>query len=309
MMIERADFDDLVNQAMQMPGHQSMRPVIEKELLHFDILFALERERLLDELVFQGGTSLRLCHGSSRFSEYLDFVGGPDFSSHSVSDIKTCIEHYVARRYQLAVSVKQPSELRADPYYAGIRVDKWQISVVTAPERRDLPKQRVKLEIANVPAYTREPHTLNANYPFLPDGYRDLLIITESLDEVMADKLIALVNNEKYVRHRDIWDLQWLSQQGASPNIELVKKKLIDYSVEGYTSKARRLQERLPDIIAGQPFRNEMRRFLPASVLERTLDQPKFTHFLIRETHALLGQVVDTLDGQASTGPEHDFTL
>ncbi len=38
-----------------------MRPVIEKELLHYDILYALDEARVLDNLVFQGGTSQRLC--------------------------------------------------------------------------------------------------------------------------------------------------------------------------------------------------------------------------------------------------------
>ncbi|HET6629122.1 MAG TPA: nucleotidyl transferase AbiEii/AbiGii toxin family protein, partial [Woeseiaceae bacterium] len=45
------------------------RPVVEKELLHYDILFALDTEGLLDPLTFQGGTSLRLCYGAQRFSE------------------------------------------------------------------------------------------------------------------------------------------------------------------------------------------------------------------------------------------------
>nr|CDQ33761.1 hypothetical protein BN993_03208 [Virgibacillus halodenitrificans] len=43
---ERVNFDELVARAMAQPGRAAMRPVIEKELLHLDILFALERERL-----------------------------------------------------------------------------------------------------------------------------------------------------------------------------------------------------------------------------------------------------------------------
>lgn len=34
-----ADFDALVAMAMAVPGRTHMRPVIEKELLHYDILF------------------------------------------------------------------------------------------------------------------------------------------------------------------------------------------------------------------------------------------------------------------------------
>ena len=69
------DFSALVNKAMTQSGPIHMRPVIEKELLHYDILFSLDRKGLLDLLTFQGGTCLRLCYGASRFSVNLDFVG------------------------------------------------------------------------------------------------------------------------------------------------------------------------------------------------------------------------------------------
>ena len=80
-MIEQTDFMTLVDQAMSLPGRAKMRPVIEKELLHYDILFTLDNKGLLDKLTFQGGTSLRLCYGASRFSEDLDFAGGRNFAS------------------------------------------------------------------------------------------------------------------------------------------------------------------------------------------------------------------------------------
>jgi predicted nucleotidyltransferase component of viral defense system len=72
-------FDELVAMAINQGGAAAQRPVIEKELLHFDILFCLDEAGLLDRLTFQGGTALRLCYGSNRLSEDLDFAGGEDF--------------------------------------------------------------------------------------------------------------------------------------------------------------------------------------------------------------------------------------
>lgn len=66
---------------MRVKQFSHMRAVVEKELLHYDLLFVLDRGGLLDNLTFQGGTALRLCYGSSRLSEDLDFLGGKDFSS------------------------------------------------------------------------------------------------------------------------------------------------------------------------------------------------------------------------------------
>lgn len=304
------DLGRLVELAMQDPTRSAMRPVIEKELLHFDILFILEREGLLDMLTFQGGTCLRLCAGSPRFSEDLDFAGGHGFKRKDAARIKECIQDYLSKRYGLEVTVKAPKELREeDLRYAEFRVDKWQVALVTAPARPDIKKQRIKVEIASIPAYTQEPSRILVHYPFLPDGYSDLLVVAESSNEIMADKLVSLVNTQKYVRYRDIWDLQWLRQQGATPDLDLLQRKIADYSVEDYTGKARSMIDRLPEIISGPEFRGEMTRFLPADTLARTLDHPLFGEFLAREMRSMFGGVLTKLEGPEASSPGPEFTL
>ncbi len=115
-------FSTLVTKAMAASGHAHMRPVIEKELLHYDILFSLDREGLLDLLTFQGGTCLRLCYGSARYSEVLDFVGGPEFNSLRLMSMKDCLEQYICRRCAIEVDVKEPRDLRNEPEYAHLKV-------------------------------------------------------------------------------------------------------------------------------------------------------------------------------------------
>lgn len=288
-MTSTVEFNDLVERAMHAGNRSHLRPVIEKELLHYDILFALDKDGLLDLLTFQGGTSLRLCYGSQRFSEDLDFVGGKDFATAQLLNMKSCIERYVGERYGMEVTVKEPKELVQEPEYRHVQVHKWQIRVVTAPKKRDLPKQMIKIEVANIPAYTRVPQLLRSNYDFLPDGYDDLVILVESLDEIMADKLVSLVDCTAYVRHRDIWDLHWLQQEGAKFDGELVRNKLKDYAATDYKGKAARLIGRLPDIIHGKEFLDQMSRFIPLEVQERTLLKEKFLTLLGNETGKVLG--------------------
>lgn len=280
MMIESVDFKSLVDQVMKDAALGHMRPVIEKELLHYDLLYALDKESMLDGLTFQGGTSLRLCYGGSRFSEDLDFAGGVDFTSRKLADMKICLEDYLSKRYGLEITVKEPASLKQDPMYAELKIDKWQIGITTSPDRRDLPKQRVKLEVANIPAHTKTARPLVRNYEFLPDGYEDLLIMVETRDEIMADKLFSLPATERYVRNRDIWDLAWLAQRGAEVDSELVKQKMVDYRLDDYPVRLDKMLARIPGIIAGKSFHDEMKRFLPADVYERTLGQDKFQTYL-----------------------------
>ena len=127
----------------------------------------------------------------------------------------------------------------------------------------------------------------------MPDGYSDTLILTETLDEVMADKIISLPATTKYVRHRDIWDLAWLQQQGAQLNIDLVRNKIADYKLDEYGAMLSGLIERVPGLVISDEFNDEMKRFLPTDVFDRTLAQEKFQVYL-RNTLVKLFRSVET---------------
>lgn len=288
-------FESLVNHAMADKGRSHMRPVIEKELLHYDILFILDKENLLDDLIFQGGTALRLCYGASRFSEDLDFAGGLDFQTKKLILMKDCLEDYLSKRYGLEVQVKEPKDLEQLPENRGVNVSKWQIRVLTHPERRDIPKQMIKLEVANIPAYTKEIRPLHHNYSFLPDGYNDILILTESLEEIMADKLIAFVNCTGHIRHRDLWDFRWLKQQNAHLNAALIHHKITDYKIENYSKKLNDSISQISSIIHSSEFKAQMSRFIPIEAQERTLQKDKFYDFLTTEITELFNQLKNSL--------------
>ena len=77
--VEPFKYKAMAAQIVSAEGMGNLLPVVEKELLHYRILDAMMREGFFSSLVFQGGTSLRLCHGSPRYSEDLDFAGGTSF--------------------------------------------------------------------------------------------------------------------------------------------------------------------------------------------------------------------------------------
>jgi predicted nucleotidyltransferase component of viral defense system len=240
---------------------------------------------------------LRLCYGGNRFSEDLDFAGGVDFSAAKLSKMKDCIERYIGARYGLEVTVKEPALLKEDPKYTELKINKWQIAIVTAPKRKDVPKQKVKIEVANIPAYTKEPLPLTKNYDFLPDGYDDMLVLTETLDEILADKLVSLSATQRYIRYRDLWDLPWLMQQGAKLNAELIKQKVNDYKIPEFDNLLNARIQSLPDIINDGKFSQEMRRFLPTDVFNRTLATDKFNVYLTNTLTKLHNELSRSLSG------------
>lgn len=145
------DLEELAGNIASKVDGARLTPVIEKEIVHYEIIRSLGRNGLLQDITFQGGTSLRLCYGSQRYSEDLDFVAGDKFDSLPLDDFSRTLRCDLLRSYDTEVSVREP-KIANDLDGVGMR--RWTVSVNTNIARPDLPKQRIKLEIAFVPAHT-----------------------------------------------------------------------------------------------------------------------------------------------------------
>ena len=101
-------FDQLVDEAIKNQQHLvPLRMVVEKELLHHDILRVLSSSGLLARLTFIGGTCLRACFGSHRLSEDLDFTGGAEFSRDSLSAMAQVLKGSLMDKYGLDVMAQR----------------------------------------------------------------------------------------------------------------------------------------------------------------------------------------------------------
>ena len=120
-------FDQLVDVALRTRADlASLRPVVEKELLHHDILREVSEAGLLAGLTFIGGTCLRTCYGSARLSEDLDFTGGSDFRRGDLAGLATILTDRLQTRYGLPVRVSEPGK-------SGGNVSTWKLVIETRP--------------------------------------------------------------------------------------------------------------------------------------------------------------------------------
>lgn len=306
----KVNFTELINYIIDNSDYAAQRSVVEKEVLHYDILQALDAGGLLNTLVFQGGTSLRLCRNSNRLSEDLDFAGGVNFCSAQLEKIKVCLESALSERYGLHVRVKQPAELCAEPDFENIKVSKWQISIETSPGTKSIPRQKIKIEIANVPAHTNEILPIRENYPTIGQGRVPVLLRVETLDEILADKVVAYPMSTKKIRYRDIWDIAWLMQQGAQLDPQLVKEKLKDYKVADiYPPLLAAAIEKLSDVVKSKAFSDQMVRFIKPSVVKATLEKPGFTAYLTNENHKVFNAMYRELFPQPVPGNGSDINF
>lgn len=285
-------FDQLVDHALKAKADLApLRVVVEKELLHHDILREMSSAGLLDGLTFIGGTCLRACYGSSRLSEDLDFTGGQDFNRETLALLGKVLVANLQRKYDLRVEV-------AEPVRESGQVDTWKLRVVTQPEQRDLPAQRIHIDICAIPSYDRRPMMLRNLYE-VDMGTAGLIIQAQSREEILADKLLAFALRPNRLKNRDLWDIAWLKQQQVELPLDLIPKKIVDHrqSVGSFTAQLTSRRELLRTNPALRvDFVSEMKRFLPVQVVTETVENPDFWRYLAD----LVGSEADRVAGYLS---------
>ena len=270
-------FDQLVDEALKNQRDLApLRMVVEKELLHQDILRVLSGAGLLARLTFIGGTCLRACYGSNRLSEDLDFTGGADFNRDSLMAMAQVLVTSIKTKYGLEVEVSEPVRETGN-------VDTWKLKMQTRPGRKELPAQRINIDVCAIPSYQPRPMLLLNPYG-VEMGTGGLIVQAESREEIFADKLVAFALRPNRIKHRDLWDMAWLHQQAVKLPMDLVPVKLRDQHCEPVQFlrllDARR-QSLQTDAGLATGFRQEMRRFLPAELVARTVEQAAFWNFLV----------------------------
>jgi len=269
-------FDQLVDQALDNhPEWSPLRVVVEKELLHHDIIRELSKAGLLTQLTFIGGTCLRACYDSNRLSEDLDFTGGYNFDKKSLDDLSKVLKQTLQRKYNLSIEVSEPRLFTSN-------VNTWKVRIITHPAMKHIPIQRINIDICSIPSHDRKPATLIDHYG-VDMGTQELVIQVESKEEIYADKMIALAFRSGRIKNRDLWDIVWLNQKNVQLSMKLIKLKLNDRR-KSFSEFIGKINQRL-DSIQSDPktaadFVSEMVRFVPRQVAERTLDNPEFWPYL-----------------------------
>lgn len=269
-------FDQLVGEALRSRGDlTTLRPVVEKELLHHDILRELSGAGLLTSLTFIGGTCLRACYGSPRLSEDLDFTGGSGFKKEDLSALAVVLTERLQTRYGLPVRISEPVK-------TGGNVSTWKLTIETRPEQRHLPVQRIHLDICAIPSHAPRPMMLRNLYG-IDLGTSGLILQAQGREEILADKMVAFVFRENRIKNRDLWDIAWLVQQGVSLPVELIPVKIRDHQRE--EDEFVSLLQSRSDALKADPrlredFLKEMRRFLPAAMVRDTLENRSWWMYL-----------------------------
>jgi len=230
------------------------RKYIFQEEMQKAVLTALAIKGCFNNLVFQGGTALRLFYGNPRFSEDIDLVLKEGEKDYNLSSLLPQIEQFTHDTFPFLDLVELKTQ-KTEP-------DLQRFILTT---RSDVPDQnlRVHIELAFFPSYRNSPKILD--YPPI----QPVVNVEESL-EILADKVCALALRP-YLKGRDLWDIYYLNKE-RSIEIEwdLVQKKVQDYKV--LVSELEKRFQRAREKIKSEGVSildNELDRFLPKHVLDQ----------------------------------------
>ena len=184
------------------------------EKFEIEILYRLNSGRILEKLVFGGGTMLRLCHELNRYSADLDFwltktVDFEEFLKRICSQLE--VEYEITDRQNKHFSLLV--EVRSSDH----------------PKRLKL---EIRKEIRN--------WDMEKSIAFSKFSNRQVLLNSHTLIQTMINKIEALINRGEI---RDAFDIEFLLRKGiALPKIteknrNLLKEKINSFGMSDFKVK------------------------------------------------------------------------
>jgi predicted nucleotidyltransferase component of viral defense system len=162
-----------------------VRDLIKHEQFELEVLDRLNSGRFLTDLIFGGGTMLRLCHGLARYSVDLDFWVTKDIDW---SNFHGRLEKYLLQYYTLSDSVNKRFtilfELKAPLYPRVLKIE--------------IRKEVKKIKTVSSIAYS-------------PNSTVQVLMKTVALEAMMKSKIEAFLNRDEV---RDAYDIEFLLKRG-----------------------------------------------------------------------------------------------
>jgi predicted nucleotidyltransferase component of viral defense system len=167
------------------------------------------------ELIFKGGTALRMVYGGHRYSEDLDFNGQGDLAA-----LQSSWKETVSRLRDFGVTAEIRREWLSDVGYS------FDVSF-QGPlfDGRDRSKGKVRVDV------NRRPEEVAARRALVMSEYDDVrpfVVTVLTPEHLLAEKIRALLVRAK---PRDLYDIWLLLNQGVRPDNLLIERKLALYEM------------------------------------------------------------------------------
>ncbi|MEI8325775.1 MAG: nucleotidyl transferase AbiEii/AbiGii toxin family protein [Betaproteobacteria bacterium] len=233
-----------------------------RSALHVAVLHALVSSRRWEpgDLIFQGGTSLHLVHGSPRFSEDLNFLVK---SSLNLDPIGASIQARLGK----SSGIPSDAKLLVTKAKDGDNPHAFDVCI-GGPSI--IGSVRVKVELWQAPARAMESLSVVVALVRVtsgPTAGAQAFIPAARPREIYADKVFALAARA-CLKPRDVFDLHWLREHKqdlhcAARDLAIRLETYPNESPVAWIEKARARKEALP--LSAESIQRDLARWLPSS--------------------------------------------
>lgn len=126
----------------------------------------------------------------------------------------------------------------------------------------------------------------------------------ESLDEIMADKMLSYVS-ANHMRYRDLWDMGWIGAKRLSDrsNVwDMLDRKQDDYSETPDWSARLSGDRDISAALRSRGFHDELARFIEPAALESTIADEVWRHATANEIDMLYDEYITHAQERTSPG-------
>lgn len=197
----------------QFPPHlQKFRRGALREYLQYKILESIFRSKYANQLVFLGGTALRIIYNNNRFSEDLDF-DNLGINENDFANLGLCIKKDLEQEgYKIEIK-----NVYKGAYHCYIKIP----DILFQNNISPLKEEKILIQVDTVPQnfdYKPEQKILNKF-----DVFTQINVTPKDL--LLSQKFFAAFDRKR-PKGRDFYDIVFLLSLGANPNYAYLEKNL-----------------------------------------------------------------------------------
>lgn len=243
---------DLIRQELTKETRPQFRKLVLAEFLQHLILQSLYRQGAFRNLVFTGGTALRILHHTARYSEDLDFSLLQPKAFKIRALLAKIEKDFFLQQLPFDFYLKDEKTVaRADLRFSGL-LEEFGLTALKGQ------KLTVKFELDKRPLKGGKTEVALVAAPI------SYTVTTFDLASLFATKLHAIFFR-RYVKGRDYYDLIWFLGRRIKPNFTLLNHAVRQTEGAGHEMEEadfkRRLTERLESVDFAK-IRREAERFV-----------------------------------------------
>lgn len=227
-----------------------------KEYLQYLTLYLLYNQKKFKNLVFKGGSCMRVCYNLPRLSEDLDFdYDEKKIGKNVLHELDSFLKEEIKKKYFDKLETKIQSTIRLYlkfPFLKDLRL----------ASESESNKLYVKIETSK----SLGPYANYSLTPISEFGF-NFVAYHYDLSSLMTGKINALLyrvwlkgeEGQIDIKGRDFYDLFWFMQKGVAPNWKMLKKSTGIKDIKELKSI---LKERIKKVFTPQKLAYDLNSFI-----------------------------------------------